>query len=128
MVKDYVISVLFILVLSGCYDRFYGPTLRNGFNANIAVTISYANGAVSNANWPPCFEAFIGKTDRPEDVIQEIQISKEGTVIYRLEMEEVQHLLERERAYDGYSIWSIGSNGIQFETSSGPMCSKGKQK
>ena len=128
MVNRYVASICVTLTLSGCYDRFHGPSLRNGFDTAIEVTVRYADGAISSREWPQCFEAYTGKTEDPGDVIQEIEIRKEGEVIHRIGAQEVQRLLEKEEAHDGYSAWSIGRDGIHFETTPDPRCSQGRRE
>jgi hypothetical protein len=95
----------------------------------VTVTIKYADGSISSQDWPPCFEAFVGKTDNPGDAIQEVKISNQGETLYQLDANQVKQLLEREDTYKGYSAWSIGPKGIQFVTSPDSQeCSKGKRK
>jgi len=128
VMKRHVIPILFVSVLSGCYDRFQGPSFRNELGTTITVTIKYADGSISSQDWPPCFEAFAGKTDKPGDAIQEVRISKQGETLYQLDASQVGRLLEREDAYKGYSAWSIGPEGVQFVTSPDSQgCSKGKR-
>lgn len=128
VMKRFVIPILFVSVLSGCYDRFQGPSFRNEFGTTITVTIEYADGSISSQDWSPCFEAFAGKTEKPGDAIQEVRISKQGETIYKLNASQVGRLLEREDAYKGYSAWSIGPKGVQFVTSpDSQRCSKGKR-
>lgn len=128
VVKHHAIPVLLVLALSGCYDQFQGPSFRNGFDRSVTVTIRYADGAVSSQDWPPCFEAFAGKTEKPEDAIQEVRISSQGETLYHLDSEQVKRLLEQEETHKGYSAWNIGHNGIQLVTSpDSPVCSKGKR-
>lgn len=117
---------LLVLVLAAC-DRFYGPKFRNEFDTSITVTIRRGDGAVSSGDWPPCFEAFVGKSDKPGDVIQEVKISKQGEMLYDLDAKEVERLLEQEEAHKGYSAWRIGSDGIEMVTNpDSAKCSKGK--
>lgn len=72
--------VLAVLLAAGCYDQFYGPSIRNTADKDIAISVKYADGSVSKSVWPPCLEAFIGKSDQTNDVIQEILIEMEGRV------------------------------------------------
>ena len=117
MVKCYLMAVALMLMLSGCYDRFYGPSFRNGVGTSIEITVKYADGAMSTNIWPPCREGFTGKTDDVGDAIQEIEIRKEGEILYRLDAMQARILLERENAHDGYSVWNIAPGEIRFETS-----------
>jgi hypothetical protein len=96
MVKP-IILLVFLWILNGCYDRFYGPSLRNDFDSEIEVKVIFSNGDVSENVWPPCFSAFVGKGDDPESSIKEIIIKREGVVIYQLDFEQIRDLAEQER-------------------------------
>lgn len=126
--KRYVVPFLLVLALSGCYDRFQGPSFRNEFGTSIAVAIKYADGTVSRHDWPPCHEAFVGKSDKPGDAIQDVEVIKEGELLYRFDAERVRQLLEKEEAHKGYSAWSIGPDGVRFVTSPDSQgCKQGKR-
>ena len=122
MVKHLAVIVILILSVTGCYDRFYGPKLVNVLDSEVDIKISYSDGRVISYDaWPPCRATFFGKGDNTEDVIQEIEISKEERILYRLDANRVSQLLEKEMDYNGYSVWSINQEGIQFVTDSDPQ-------
>ena len=126
MVKTRIVLILIMLALTGC-DHSYGPKLMNVYHSAINVKIIYTDGSVSDGPWPPCLASFIGKSDKPSDTIREIVISSNGTVLYHLNAEQVQALLEKGKAQKGYSAWSFGPNGIELVTSPDTHgCSKGK--
>lgn len=117
MVRRGTLIVLVVLLVAGCYDRFYGPSIRNTADKDITISVKYADGRISRNVWPPCLEAFIGKGDQTGDVIQEIVIEMDGRVIHRLNAEQVRNLLEKEKSANGSSVWSIDQEGIHFEKS-----------
>lgn len=126
MVMRYARLMLGLIAISGC-DPLYGPNLLNALNTHAEISITYADGVNKQVAWPPCADTAFGKGESSGDAIREIVVHQDGMAIYRLNAEQVRHMLEKEHTHDGYSVWSVASDGIQFETSADPRgCAKGK--
>ena len=111
-----IVFLILLCALSGCYDTFYGPKLRNGFDSEIEVKVIFTNGEIFENVWPPCLTAFVGKGSHPDSVIKEIIIKRQQAVIYQLGSEQILEFSEKERKNKGYSVWNIDSEGIHFVT------------
>jgi len=128
MIKHGAFIAFIALLLTGCYDQFYGPSIRNAASEDMTISVTYSDGSVSKNVWQPCAEAFIGKSDRASDVVQGVAIEMDGKIIHRLNAEQVRDLLEKEKSAGGYSVWSVDEKSIRLETSpESGGCSRGKK-
>ncbi|MDZ7925592.1 MAG: hypothetical protein U5M23_16425 [Marinagarivorans sp.] len=110
MVKALFVALVVIL-LSGCYDRFYGPSIQNGFDQEILIEIEYENANKQESYWPPCHTAFIGKKDAE---VKRVIVRKNGVVLHDLDRAALADYLKKEKQHKGYSVWRIDSEGISF--------------
>jgi hypothetical protein len=110
--KVRLLLTLYFVILSGCYDHFHGPSIRNGFGENVSITVIYADGETMRHDWPSCSETFIGK----DIEIHSLRLSKGGRELYLLNREEIQQLIEKENSLDGYSVWEFSYDGIKLQT------------
>lgn len=108
-----IVAFLIILFLAGCYDRFYGPKIRNGFDHDITIEVEYGSGEKQRSIWHPCKTAFIGKEN---GVVSRVLITNEGNVLYDLKQNDLSDLLAKEEEKKGYFVWRIGADGINPDT------------
>ena len=108
-----LIPLTVLAVLAGC-DSFYGPTISNGFQSEVQVTVVYSDGTVSRTTWPPCRTAFIGRKDQ---IAVRVSIEKDGKVLRELSASEIQTMLRKESEVHGPAQWSIGPSGSKLEFS-----------
>ncbi len=106
-----------VILITGC-DPVYGPpSVRNDFNASVDVKITFADGDSNQLILLPCRALAlggIGSTSKMNVRVEQILIHKEGSVIHDLDTTQAMALIEKEKAHSGYSVWSIGPDGIQF--------------
>lgn len=103
----------FVFLFAGCYDKFYGPSLQNGFDQEITIDIYFENGKINSSIWPSCRTGFIGNY---KNDIYRVVIIKNDVILHDLNKSDLANYLNQENNHRGYSVWKINSSGISFET------------
>lgn len=118
--KYFLVIVCSIFWLTGCYDKFYGPKLKNNLQDSIDISIEFVNGDIARIyDWEHCKSSFVGRGSREIDTIKEIIIYQNSIIIKRLNAEKVNYMIKMENEYNRYSVWSIDAYGnVNFTTGS----------
>ncbi|MBK9666989.1 MAG: hypothetical protein IPO61_14850 [Gammaproteobacteria bacterium] len=109
-------TTIFVLcvIIFGCYDKFYGPKIRNGYSQAIEVSILYDDGTRQSSLWPSCRTAYLGQENR---AIREIIVKVNGQVVHKFDRERIQGFLEAEKRDEtGRTVWTLSSSGIHFSS------------
>jgi hypothetical protein len=120
-----------LIVISSCYDRYFGPTLQNEVGTVISVEVTYADGVIERSKWRPCMAVLVGRSDEALHAITNIKVSnKSGSVFYQISEKEVKKMLDKEQKNSNrYSMWVIGKEKLWFsDKAETEICKEGREK
>jgi hypothetical protein len=118
MVKRYFPLLGLSLFLAGC-DTFPGPTLTNGYGADVTITITYSNGHVSHGSWSSCQALLIGAQNLQ---VTGVSIEKDGNVLREFSADQIQTMVQKEDSAQEPSEWIVGPEGINLVTHEASPC------
>lgn len=97
------------LAVAGCYDRFYGPRLTNGFGFDVVVTVDYDVGRSTTTRWPACRTVFFGSK---QQVVTRLVMEKDGKTLQALSAAEVRELARALEDSRGRANWIVDTSGV----------------
>ncbi len=118
------------LLLAGCYDRFYGPTIQSTMKEDIIVKIYYKNGKVNAGTWKPCMTAFVGIENNP---VIKIEIFSKEKIIHALNRTVINQFIEQIDNIQESAVIRIERNKVHVVTATDGLgfdtakCVKGKK-
>ena len=113
------VVLIFAMFMAGC-DPVYGPpSVQNKFSTNIEINIIFADGDTNKLVLPPCKAFALGGVGRRSKInigVKQILISKDGEIIHTINADQATALIQKQKEHTGFSVWTIGSDGIKFIT------------
>ena len=120
------IGLSFFMAVAGC-NILPGPELRNGFPAEISVSVLYEDGTENSNVWTSCQTAFVGATTSGrlggmfvrEIPIDQITVTVEGKIVHTFDRSAIEELLLKaedvRKDTGGYPIiWVLEPSGVRF--------------
>ena len=113
VVKKLILILVLMAVLSGCYDKFYGPKLRNEFPNGIELEVFFSDGVVRESYLPSCDQLFLGEKDRH---VEKVLIKIDGNIVFDIDKDKIAEYAKVEGISDGRTVVVVDAKSIRLST------------
>ncbi len=109
-IVKYSIIIFFSIMVIGCYDPVYGPTVINEYNESILVTTEFKDGSVENYYLKPNRCTAIGKKSK----LISLTLKKDGKLLYFLNKDDIDKLIKAKKKYI-HPVLYISEKGLSIK-------------
>ena len=106
-----VVLLFAVILMSGCYDKFYGPKLRNEYLSDIEIEVFYNDGRITKSVLPSCRSVFLGVED---SFVERVLVRHNNVVDHDLVRQDILEIMKEEGMVDGRLVIVVSKGSMSL--------------